>query len=141
MAGPTNLVKATILVVEDDPCALQFLAGQLRRLGYQVVEARSAAKALEVLSLDDEGFDLLLADVVLPDEPNGIELARRARRAFGAGLKVLLTSAYPKEDLAEQYGSLDANMPLLTKPYTREDLTAALHTVFGSPAPASASFA
>jgi CheY-like chemotaxis protein len=118
--------------VEDEPHVLQLVSWQLRSFGYDVVQARSATEALHIFSLDDNGFDLLFTDVVLPDQPNGIELARRAQRAFGPRLKVLLTSGYLRDEIIRQYGPPDEGMPLLTKPYTREELAAALRSILGA---------
>lgn len=110
---------------------LQLVCRQMRSFGYEVVEARSATEALQILSVDDNSFGLLFTDVVLPDELSGIELARRARRAFGRELKVLLTSGYPKDEIVQRYGPSDEDIPLLTKPYTREELATALRSVLG----------
>jgi CheY-like chemotaxis protein len=118
-------------MVEDDPNVLQLVSWHLRGFGYHVVKARSAAEALQILS-EGGTFDLLFTDVVLPDEPDGIELARRARQALGAGLKVLLTSGYRNEEIISHYGSPDEDTLLLPKPYTRDELAAALRTVLGS---------
>jgi CheY-like chemotaxis protein len=125
----TQLTKAKILLVEDEPHMLQLVSWQLRGFGYGVVEARSAAEALQVLSNDDTGFDLLLTDVVLPDEPNGIDLAQRARQALGPDLKIILTSGYLEEEIIRHYGPPGEDMPLLPKPYTRDELAAALRSV------------
>jgi CheY-like chemotaxis protein len=124
------LVK--ILAVEDDPQTLRLVCWQLQGFGYDVVEARSAIEALQILSMDDDTFNLLFTDVVLKDEINGIELARRARRAFGPHLKVLLTSGYLQEELVRQFGPLDEDMPLLLKPYTLQELAEVLSRRLGS---------
>jgi CheY-like chemotaxis protein len=62
-------------------------------MGYEVVEVRSTAEALHILSLDDS-FDLLFTGLMLHQEITGLELARRVRRAFGSRIKVQLTSDY-----------------------------------------------
>ena len=63
---------------------------------------------------------------------NGVELARRVRRAFGSDLKVLLTSGYPREAL-EEADQLNADMPLLPKPYELRDLENAIQEALASP--------
>ena len=120
-----------ILLVEDEADVRQLVTWQLRGMGYDVVEAGSATEALHILSIKDD-FDLLFTDVVLSDAISGLELARRVLRAFGSRTKVLLTSGYLKEDLFQEYGLPGREMPLLPKPYTREQLAAAIQGVIGT---------
>jgi CheY-like chemotaxis protein len=111
---------AKVLVVEDEPDMRQYVTTQLRELGYQVTAAATGAEALHLLSTDDT-FDLLFTDLVLPGDVSGLELARRARTAFGADLKVLLTSGYPLEVFGEQTSDV-LELPLLRKPYRHREL-------------------
>jgi CheY-like chemotaxis protein len=130
--NPGQPSKARVLVVEDEPQILRIVCWQLRSFGYAVTEARSATEALQFLSEEGSGFDLLFTDVVLPEELNGIALARWARGACGSSLKVLLTSGYLLEEIVRQFGPLDEGMPLLPKPYTLDTLAAALRSLLGS---------
>jgi CheY-like chemotaxis protein len=112
------------LLVEDDPAVCRFVSAQLESLGYNVTAVGSGAEALYQLSRE-EHFDLLLTDVVMPGDVSGVELARRARRAFGSDLKVLLTSGYPREALAAE-DQPSPDMLLLRKPYQRRELEMAV---------------
>jgi CheY-like chemotaxis protein len=112
-----------VLVVEDDPQVLTFVSSQLSSLGYEVKAVSSGWDALKVLG-DDDGFDLLFADVVLPRGMSGVELARRVRE-MGSEMKVLLTSGYP-EEVFQQQGSPEVDILLLRKPYHRHDLVEAV---------------
>ncbi len=123
-ADPARPTKAKILVVEDEPGVRQLVSSQLDSLGYDVTAVASGPEALQVLSLDDS-FDLLFTDVVMPSGVSGVELARRARRAFGSDLKVLLTSGYPQDEV-EKVWQPDADMLLLRKPYRRQELEKAV---------------
>jgi CheY-like chemotaxis protein len=69
-------------------------------------------------------IDLLFTDVVMPGGMNGKELADAALQLHPE-LKVLLTSGYSEDVLMEQ-GRIASELPLLTKPYTRAELAAAL---------------
>ncbi len=64
--------------------------------------------------------DLLFTDVVLPGGANGRELANRARSAHPS-LPVLYTTGYTRNAIVHQ-GRLDADVELLNKPYTQQDL-------------------
>jgi CheY-like chemotaxis protein len=102
---------------------LTFVSSQLSSLGYEVKAVSSGWDALKVLG-DDDGFDLLFADVVLPRGMSGVELARRVRE-MGSEMKVLLTSGYP-EEVFQQQGSPEVDILLLRKPYHRHDLVEAV---------------
>ncbi len=74
--APTVPERATILVVEDDPTVRDVLAELLGTLGYRVVTAESAEKALGVL--DVVAPDLILTDVHM-GAMSGIELCARLK--------------------------------------------------------------
>jgi CheY-like chemotaxis protein len=109
----------TVLAVEDEPAVLAAVVENLTDLGYRVLPARDAAEALERLR-GDERVDVLFSDVVMPGGMNGVQLAVEAGR-LRPGLRVLLTSGYANEALADQH-SIPTDVPVLTKPYRREEL-------------------
>ncbi|MFH5923899.1 MASE4 domain-containing protein [Roseomonas xinghualingensis] len=109
----------TVLAVEDEPAVLAAVVENLTDLGYRVLPARDAAEALERLR-GDERVDVLFSDVVMPGGMNGVQLAVEAGR-LRPGLRVLLTSGYANEALADQH-SIPVDVPVLTKPYRREEL-------------------
>jgi len=107
-----------ILVVEDDENLLQVTSEVLSELGYQVVSARNGVEAIQILQSGQE-FDLMFSDVVMPSGPNGVELAREARR-LSKGIKVLLTSGHVG-DVLERHGAVD-EFPIIDKPFRLADL-------------------
>ncbi|MCJ2034261.1 ATP-binding protein [Methylobacterium sp. J-068] len=116
-----------ILVVEDEAAVLEMAVESLSELGYHTLTATHAAEALERLK-GPERIDILFSDVVMPGGMNGIELAVRARR-LRLGLRVLLASGYTGSALGEQ--GVPVDLPLLSKPYRREDLADKLRVVMG----------
>jgi signal transduction histidine kinase len=111
--------RETILVVEDDEDVLAVTAESLRELGYAVVTAVDAARALEILK-GDRPIDLLFSDVIIPGGANGAQLAVTARR-IRPELKVLLTSGYTAAALSLEHGLPD-NLSVVGKPYQRDEL-------------------
>jgi PAS domain S-box-containing protein len=109
----------TILVVEDDALVRRSVTTQIQSLGYQTIEAASAAEALVVVDRGD-AFDLLFTDVVMPGSMNGRELADEVARRR-PGMKVLFTSGYT-EDAVFHHGRLDPGVLLLAKPYTKSEI-------------------
>ena len=117
----------TVLLVEDDEQVLGMAVESLEELRYLVVVARNAGEALEQLR-GDRRIDLLFTDVVMPGGMNGAELASEAQR-LRPGLKVLLTSGYVGEaGIGQEFGGA---LPLLTKPYRRDELAETLRESLG----------
>ncbi len=113
----------TVLAVEDEPAVLSAVVENLADLGYRVVPARDAAEALDRLR-GGERVDILFSDIVMPGGMNGLQLAVEAGR-LRPGLRVLLTSGYTGEALAGEH-SVPPDVPILSKPYRREELAARL---------------
>ncbi|HUL10156.1 MAG TPA: PAS domain S-box protein, partial [Candidatus Acidoferrum sp.] len=109
----------TILVVEDDGQVRAFVLGQLRDLGYRVLEAADGPEAQAILA-SDAAIDLLFTDVVMPGGLTGRQLADAAKRRRPE-LKMLFTSGYT-EDSVHRLGQLDLGVRLLSKPYRRQEL-------------------
>jgi CheY-like chemotaxis protein len=107
----------TILLVEDNEGVRKYAKDVLEGLGYSVLEAGDADRALTILA-DDARVDLLFTDVVLPGA-NGRELANKAREKH-PDLPVLYTTGYTRNAIHQ--GRLDTGVQLLNKPYTQQDL-------------------
>ena len=65
-----------ILIVDDNPIALDLLEHTLKRSGYQVVATDSATEALEILN--EGNCQMVISDWEMP-EMTGLELCRRIR--------------------------------------------------------------
>jgi DNA-binding NtrC family response regulator len=88
-------------------------------LAFSSVWAASALAALELLAQENDEFDLVFFDVVMPGM-SGIELGMDVRRRY-PGLPVVLTSGYnPFMAQEGQYG-----FELVLKPYTFDTLARA----------------
>jgi CheY-like chemotaxis protein len=97
---------------------------QLTDLGYQVREAEHAAVAIDILS-GPERVDLLFSDLAMPGEIDGRELARRAA-VLRPGLPILLTSGFAARGVHPGQDGETDGPPLLTKPYSRDQLAGTL---------------
>src|SRR5664279_6420680 len=67
----------TILVVEDEAPVRELVCNLLARHGYQILQAESGAKALQVWRESKDRISLLLTDLIMPDQLNGHELAEK----------------------------------------------------------------
>ena len=88
----TVLDGVRVLLVEDNLELAPLAVALLRLNGMHAHHVADAAQALRLLQVPHE-FDLVLSDVVMPGEFDGIELARRLRREQ-PGLPVILLSGY-----------------------------------------------
>lgn len=120
----------TVLVVDDDPAVRKVASKALRRVGYDVVEARGGAEAIELTRAYDGRIDLLLTDVVMPGM-NGRELSERLRAAR-PDLPVLFMSAHA-EDEVFLHGVRVSLMDFLPKPFSLEQLVETVNQLVGRP--------
>ena len=116
---PSARGHETILVVEDDEEVRKFTTEVLREQGYNIHAAPDGVSALRLLEVESN-ITMLFTDVVLPGGMNGRQLADEARRRKPA-LKVLYATGYTRNAIIHQ-GRLDAEVELLTKPFTEEAL-------------------
>jgi signal transduction histidine kinase/CheY-like chemotaxis protein/predicted secreted protein len=109
----------TILIVEDHPGLRRLVIRQVLELGYRFLEADNAVTALSVL--ERQRVDVLLTDIVMPGQINGLDLARTASKRWPR-MRVVLTSGFP----TKIGGSLGREANLLIKPYRKIDLARVL---------------
>jgi two-component system NtrC family sensor kinase len=109
----------TVLLVEDDQEVQRFASETLRDLGYTVHTASEGAAALKLLA-SEPNITLLFTDVILPNGMNGRQLADEARRRQPT-LRVLYATGYTRNAIIH-HGRLDADVELLTKPFSAEAL-------------------
>lgn len=117
-SAPGTIAGATVLLVEDDESLGDVTEALLRSHGAQVQRAGHAAAALQRL---DSGArpDVVLSDVVMPGELNGVALARRLREQRPR-LPVVLITGFNNTPMAE------GEFPVLRKPCTPTELVATL---------------
>ena len=128
-AGARGKMKAaTILLAEDEEDVRTLLCELLESHGHRVLAASSPSEAQVVSGAYRGNIDLLLTDVVMPGG-TGRDLARHllARRP---GLKVLYISGYPEHGTSPGK-VLEAGVPFLPKPFTRDLLLAKLKEILG----------
>jgi len=111
--------RLRILLVDDDPLIVAGTTGMLEELGHDAVRTAASGEAALALLRQDGEFDLLLTDHMMPGM-SGVELAARAR-GLRPSLPILLVSGF-----AELDSLVGVAWPWLRKPYSLDDLSAAL---------------
>jgi two-component system, cell cycle sensor histidine kinase and response regulator CckA len=116
----------TILLVEDEPSLRKLTRRTLTDMGYVVLEADSAAQAVEVARHANAPIDLLLTDVIMPGMSGG-DLAKMLSPE-SPHMHILFMSGYT-DGAIEVRGSLPPGLVVLRKPFTRDTL---LRTIEGA---------
>ena len=114
-APEPEVLRETVLVVDDEAGIRGLMRKILRREHYNVIEASSAEEALQLVAGHDGKIDMLLTDVMLPGML-GPELARKLY-ALDSSLKVLYISGYTQDE-SVRTGEYPPGAGFLAKPFT-----------------------
>ena len=109
-----------ILVLEDEANIRSFVVINLRRSGYEPIEAETGAEALEKWRVNPD-ICLALLDVMLPDI-DGFEVCRRIR-ASGSKIGIIMLTAKSQES-DKVTGLMTGADDYVTKPFSPAELTA-----------------
>ncbi len=119
------MLKVNVLVVEDESIVSKDIQNTLTKLGYKVVGAASTGeKALALVK--SESPDIVLMDIMLKGDLNGIETAKNIKENYN--IPVIFLTAYADEATlnkakkAEPYG-------YIIKPFKEQDLQATIEMV------------
>jgi PAS domain S-box-containing protein len=115
-----------VLVVEDDQRVREVTLRRIEALGYVAEPARSGSEAIALLKSGVQ-VDLVLSDIAMP-AMSGFDLARQIR-VEQSQVKIVFATGYIGEPLTKDDPL--SNIPLLHKPYTREQLASALAEALG----------
>jgi PAS domain S-box-containing protein len=118
--------KGLILLVDDEDAVLEVGAQMLKKLGYDVVLARSGQQALTVYGGDQERIDMVILDMIMPGMGGGQTFDRL--KGMNPGAKVLLSSGYSIDGQASEILSRGCN-GFIQKPFNLKSLLQKIRTV------------
>jgi DNA-binding response OmpR family regulator len=125
------MAESTVLVVDDEPLILDFLAENLRADDFTVLTAASGGEAIDALAASRP--DVLLLDVVLPDM-SGYDVCRRLRQGdavndlWDPDLPIIMLSA--KAEHTDRVRGLNRGADdYVTKPFHYPELLARIGAV------------
>ena len=115
-----------VLILEDEENIRSFVVINLKRAGYEVVEAGTGEEALEKLQqYPDIGVAIL--DIMLPDI-DGFEVCRRIR-ATSKQMGIIMLTARTQE-MDKVTGLMTGADDYVTKPFSPAELTARIDALF-----------
>jgi len=108
-----------LLVVDDEPPIQRILRRNLSMGGYDVLVADNGKQAVEMVQLHQP--DLILLDLFLPGEFDGLEVCRQVRQLVQT--PIIILSAITEEKQKVEAMGLGAD-DYLTKPFSNDELQA-----------------
>ncbi len=118
----------TVLLVDDAPMVGRYAQRALESIGYTVIACQSGEEALRRERAHAGPIDVLVTDVVMRGL-DGHELAEELRRRRPS-VRVLYSSGYT-EDVITKHGVIGKGINFVGKPYTLEQLAAAVRAAIG----------
>ena len=115
-----------VLVLEDESSIRGFIVINLRRAGYEVIEAETGEDALEQLR-EHPDVKVALLDIMLPGI-DGFEVCRR-RRANSKHIAIMMLTART-QDMDKVTGLMTGADDYVTKPFSPMELTARVDALF-----------
>ncbi len=115
-----------ILVLEDETSIRSFVVINLKRSGYDPVEAGTGAEALKALE-ENPDIKVALLDIMLPDM-DGFEVCRQIR-AVNSKMGIIMLTARTQE-MDKVTGLMTGADDYVTKPFSPAELTARIDALF-----------
>ena len=112
--------EGTILLVDDEKMISDVGEKLLKRLGYQVITAKSGKEALDIYEKNMADIDLVLLDMIMPGLSGGDTYDRL--KAINSDIKVLLSSGYSINSQARKILDRGCN-GFIQKPFNIEELS------------------
>lgn len=107
-----------ILILEDEIGIRSFVSINLKREGYEVIEAGTGQEAIDKIS-NEKNISIALLDVMLPDM-SGIDVCKHIRNNFDSVGIIMLTAKSQEEDKIE--GFISGADDYMVKPFSIKEL-------------------
>ena len=111
-------MKEKILILEDEIGIRSFVSINLKREGYEVIEAGCGQEAIDKIK-NEKNISLALLDVMLPDM-SGIDVCKFIRQQFDQIGIIMLTAKGQEEDKLE--GFISGADDYMVKPFSIKEL-------------------
>ena len=115
-----------VLILEDEVNIRSFVVINLRRAGYEAIEAATGQEALDRLH-DNPDIGVAILDVMLPDI-DGFEVCRRIR-ATSRQIGIIMLTARAQE-MDKVTGLMTGADDYVTKPFSPAELTARIDALY-----------
>jgi two-component system, sensor histidine kinase len=123
---PELIADRTVLLIDDEQSILVGMSELLAGWGYKVLTATTIAEACSAVRRHADVIDIVVSDLRLAHQEDGIEAIERVRAAYGAPLPALLITGDTSADEVKR--AHDSGHQVLFKPVRTRELYAALRS-------------
>ncbi|GJQ59425.1 MAG: response regulator [Candidatus Scalindua sp. AMX11] len=116
------MTNARIMIVEDEWIIAEDTRNRLQDLGYTVSSLVSTGNEA-IQKMEEDKPDLVMTDIVLEGEMDGIEVAKQINARFG--IPFIYLTAYADDKILERIKTTEP-FGYIVKPFTNEDLKIAI---------------
>ena len=117
-----------ILVAEDEQNIREFVVINLKRAGYNCVEAASGEEALRVYEQAGGDFDVAVLDIMMPGSLDGLAVCKELRQK-NATIGIIMLTAKTQE-MDKVTGLMMGADDYVTKPFSPSELVARVDAVY-----------
>lgn len=120
----------TILVIDDEDTIRRMLSKTLTYVGFDVLEAESGRKGIDLYKKEQAVISAVILDVILP-EMDGVEIYK-ALKEINPAVRILISSGFAsnKQTIALKEMGVEG---FLKKPYRQSELVEAVNSVVSAP--------
>ncbi len=122
-------LNRAILLVDDDPAALEVLANKVRPFGYQILKVRTGTEAFRMISTHPS-IIAVFTDLRMPDM-DGLTLCRHIRQFMNPGPAIYAVSGYGVTPSLEKDLKVAGVTGFLTKPINHNSFSAVMYELYG----------
>ncbi len=116
-----------ILVAEDEKSIREFIVINLKRSGFEVVEADNGEAALKLYDEYNGNFDIALLDIMMP-LVDGLEVCKQLRKKSSTIGIIILTAK--TQEMDKVTGLLVGADDYVTKPFSPSELMARIDAIY-----------
>ena len=117
----------TVLIAEDEKSIRDFIVINLKRSGYEVLEAENGKQAVDLFEKDKDSIDVVVLDIMMP-EMDGVAVCKYIREK-NAGVGIILLTAKAQE-IDKISGLMSGADDYVTKPFSPSELMARVDAVY-----------
>ena len=116
-----------VLIMEDEVNIRSFVVINLKRAGYDAIEAGDGQQALEAIA-ENPDIGVAILDIMVPGDMDGFEVCRRIR-ATNKQMGIIMLTARTQE-MDKVTGLMTGADDYVTKPFSPAELTARVDALF-----------